>query len=91
MKLDSASLEIAGVGLWYYDDAKIVDSQQPCDLAIGIAYRLTDRLLLGFDASWQNYSDVMKELTVKLTNGTGPDQKIVVPTKYNDVYSCYTV
>ena len=89
LKSDSASLEIAGVGLWHYDDAKIVDFQQPCDLAIGIAYYLTDHLLLGFDASWQNYSDVMKELKVKLTDGTGPDQNIVIPTGYNDVYSFY--
>ena len=87
LKSDSASLEIAGVDLWHYDDARICDFQQPCRLAIGIAYRLTDRLLLGFDASWQNYSDVTKELKVKLTNGTGPDQKIVIPTGYNDSYS----
>ena len=84
---DSATLEIAGTGLWHYDGARIIDSQQPCKVAAGIAYLLTDHLLLAFAASWQNYSSVMKELKIRLSDGTGPDQTIVIPTAYNDVYS----
>lgn len=87
LKSDGASLEISGLAPWHYDDARICDFQQPCRFAMGIAYQLTDDLQLGFDASWENYSNVMKELKVKLTDGTGPNQKIVIPTEYNDVFS----
>ncbi|MDO8784991.1 MAG: outer membrane protein transport protein [Syntrophales bacterium] len=91
LKADNAYLEISplapgGPAVWRYKKAIFVDLQQPSTLAFGIGYQATKKLLFALDVKWQNYSDVLNKLELKLSDGTGPDQTMAIPTDWSDAY-----
>jgi long-chain fatty acid transport protein len=93
LEADNAYLEISpfvpgGPTLLRYNKAKFVDLQQPFNLAFGIGYQATKKLLLALDVKWQNYSDVLNKLEVRLSDGTGPDMTMIIPLDRSDNYAC---
>jgi len=91
LKADNAYIEWSpfspyGKTTWRYNKAEIVNMQQPCRLAFGVAYKATKRLLLGFDINWENYSDILEKLEVKLSDGSGPDMTMTIPLNRSDAY-----
>ncbi len=71
---------------WEYDRAVVIDLQEPAKLAWGIAWRPREKLLLAFDFKWQLYSQTMKKLEVKLCEGNGPNQHMLIPLDWDDLY-----
>ncbi len=92
LKSSRATIELSplppwGGSVWQYNDARVIDFQQPCTLAAGIGYRFTDYFLVGLDCSWRNYADTLENLKIELSGGTGPDQTMIIPTRANNVFS----
>jgi long-subunit fatty acid transport protein len=65
----------------------VIDFQQPCTLAAGIGYRFTDYFLVGLDCSWRNYAETLENLKIELSEGTGPDQTMIIPTRATNTFS----
>jgi long-chain fatty acid transport protein len=65
---------------------KLIDFQMPQRVGFGIAIRPTDRLLIGFDADWVDWSNSLKKTKLKLYDGDGPDKVMNLSLKYRDVY-----
>lgn len=92
LKSDNAYIEWSplspyGKTVWRYTKAEIINMQQPCKFAFGVAYQATKRLLFALDTTWENYSDALEKLEVKLADGTGPDMTMTIPLNRSDTYS----
>lgn len=62
---DKGVVEIAGLGR-YNTHAKVKDFQLPQKVGIGISYQFTPKLLVGFDAEWQNYSHAFRKIIIEM-------------------------
>ncbi len=58
----------------------------PRKLCLGIAYRPTNRWLIGADVEWQQYSRIFNEFIVNLSNTGGPDMEMRLPFHFRDTY-----
>lgn len=93
LKADNVYLEWSpfspyGSTVWRYSKAEIIDLQQPSRLAFGIAYQASKKLLLALETYWENYSDILEKVEVRLADGTGPDMRLTIPLNRSDAYAC---
>jgi long-chain fatty acid transport protein len=58
----------------------------PRKIGLGIAYRPTDRWLIGVDGEWQQYSRIFNEFIVDLSSMPGPDMEMRLPFHFRDTY-----
>lgn len=65
---------------------KIENFGVPRKLAMGIAYHINKRWLIGMDLEWQQYSRAFNELTIKLTDMNIPPQELKLPFHFRDTY-----
>lgn len=57
-----------GLGVVRYDDATITGLALPEEVAVGAAYKASDKWLLSFKINWINWSDAMKQNTLFATD-----------------------
>lgn len=58
----------------------------PRKLALGVAYRVNKRWLVGIDLEWQQYSRAFNELIVKLSDMKIPSVQLRLPFRFRDTY-----
>jgi len=58
----------------------------PRKLALGVAYHVNKRWLVGIDLEWQQYSRAFNELIVKLSDMKIPSVQLRLPFRFRDTY-----
>jgi long-chain fatty acid transport protein len=85
LRINLSDPGLGGFGVVRYDDAKLTGLRLPEELALGIAFRPTDRLLVSLQDKWYNWSDAIGTLQITATNPRTPGAPpvITIPSAIN--------
>ena len=81
------NLTNAGLGVVRYDNAKLFGLRLPEELAVGVAFRPTERLLVSMENKWYNWSDAISKLQLSASNPRSPlaNPNLVFPQSSADL------
>ena len=89
---DTTTVELApslGGKTFEYNKTEVVNFGHPQKFGVGIAYQLFPRLLVAADVKRLNYSETWDVVTIRVSDGNGPDQSFSLPFDLDDqmIYS----
>ncbi len=89
LRVNFSDPAFGSMGVVRYDNAKLTGMRLPEELAIGIAFRPTDRLLVSLEDKWFNWSDAIGTIYLSATNPRTPGAPSVIAlppavAKFND-------
>lgn len=61
-----------GLGDVTYHDVRITGLAEPQEVGVGVAYRLTDRLLIDIDVKWLDWAQALRSSTLTASNPDNP-------------------
>jgi long-chain fatty acid transport protein len=68
-----------GLGKVKYSDASVKGFALPREIALGVAFKPTDALLLSFKVNWLNWDDAINDVTIRATDPNNPVAPAVYP------------
>lgn len=68
-----------GLGKVKYSDASVKGFALPREIALGVAFKPTDALLLSFKVNWLNWDDAINDVTIRATDPNNPAAPAVYP------------
>ena len=68
-----------GLGKVKYSDASVKGFALPREIALGVAFKPTDALLLSFKVNWLNWDDAINDVTIRATDPNNPSAPAVYP------------
>ncbi len=82
LRINFSNPAFGGLGTVRYDNAKMTGLRLPEELAFGIAFRPTERLLVSLQDKWYNWSDAIKTLQITASNPRTPGAPptVVIPS-----------
>ncbi len=82
---DDSKIRFSGTG-YMHCRTKIENFGVPRKLAIGAAYHINKKWLIGMDLEWQQYSRAFNEFIIKLTDLKISPQQLKLPFHFRDTY-----
>lgn len=92
LRINFSDPSFGGLGVVRYDNAKLTGMRLPEELALGIAFRPTDRMLISVQDKWYNWSQALNKLTLTATDPRNPGAPptLIIPSAL-DFYDQHVV
>ncbi len=82
LRINFSDPAFGSLGIVRYDNAKLTGLRLPEELAVGLAFRPTQNLLISLQDKWYNWSDAIGKLKITATNPRTPGApaSVVIPS-----------